>query len=318
MNTMKLPGYLFLLSVISITVLSCEKEEYGVLEANSTGRVRVDITDAPVDDPSVYGVFVTIAEVKIDGVYIDNLSKRMTFDLGSLREGRTLQLGSEEYLRAGVHSNIEVVLDLAKDAEGNSPGCYVLRADGSKESLAFGTNSEVVLATSEAFNVEPEGSNRFIVDLDLRKAIKRSDTLSNDLTFYSEQNVRSSTRILNFAETGLIKGSVSSNTSNSNGKIILYAYNSDRYDIELEIENDFRNAISSTIINSDGTFTIPFLLAGDYDIIAAEYADSNGDGRVEMIQLLAADAAIGLNTRSVSVSAQADVQLSLTLSSLLP
>ena len=42
----------------------------------SKGSIKLDVTDAPSDDAKVSGVFVTIADVKIDGVSVEGFEKQ--------------------------------------------------------------------------------------------------------------------------------------------------------------------------------------------------------------------------------------------------
>src|SRR5688572_27253765 len=87
-------------------------------EPMGKGDVDFEITDAPCDDASVKGVFVTIAEVRIDGKPIPGFTKQ-TIDLKAYQEGNTKLLVGAKQLDAKSYNNLTLVLDANTDASGN-------------------------------------------------------------------------------------------------------------------------------------------------------------------------------------------------------
>jgi len=69
---------------------SCELIEPPV---ELTGTAAFEITDAPIDDGNVKGVFVTVTDVEIDGKSIE-LASKQTIDLLAYQNGDTKQLGN--------------------------------------------------------------------------------------------------------------------------------------------------------------------------------------------------------------------------------
>ena len=86
------------------------------------GEAEFQITDAPSDDASIKGVFVTVADIKVDGKSISGFTKQ-TIDLKAYQEGSTKLLGTTQ-LDAKAYNNITLVLDADADATANSPGQF--------------------------------------------------------------------------------------------------------------------------------------------------------------------------------------------------
>ncbi len=133
-----LKGICFFL-LLSLFFTNCSKDE--ATSPNPTtppttvetkGRVNLEITDAPSDDPNIKGVFVTVAEVKIDGKTFDGFKGKTTIELSAYHSGRTEALGLGE-LETGSYKELTIVLDYETDAQGNSPGCYALTKNDEKE-----------------------------------------------------------------------------------------------------------------------------------------------------------------------------------------
>ena len=102
------------MAALALTFTACSDDE----EPSGSGQANVEVTDAPVDNAEVEGVFVTITDIKIDGQSAASFDGATTVDLLALQNGRTELLASKE-LNAGVYNNITFTLDLASDASGN-------------------------------------------------------------------------------------------------------------------------------------------------------------------------------------------------------
>src|ERR1041385_4675387 len=122
---------------------ACSKDEPA-----GVGQAEIQVTDAPSDDESVQGVFVTITEVRVDGKAISGFEKQ-TIDLKAYQEGNVKSLGTAS-LSSGVHSQLTFVLDVDHDVNGNAPGCYVQTIDNAKYKL--GTSGTMEIAISKMWN----------------------------------------------------------------------------------------------------------------------------------------------------------------------
>src|SRR6476646_2906926 len=78
-------------------------------EPMGKGEAEFQITDAPADDASVKSVFVTVADLKVDGQSVSGFTKQ-TIDLKAYQAGATKILGSAQ-LDARAHSTVTLVLD---------------------------------------------------------------------------------------------------------------------------------------------------------------------------------------------------------------
>jgi hypothetical protein len=71
---------LALIAGLFLTLNACLKDpETGVTGATK-GDARIEITDAPTDDPNVKAVFVTVADIKVDGKSWAGFDGKVTID----------------------------------------------------------------------------------------------------------------------------------------------------------------------------------------------------------------------------------------------
>lgn len=59
------------------------------------GTLKLEITDAPIDNASVEGVFVTIASIALDGIEVNNFTKT-TMDLKALQREKQSRFLTKE------------------------------------------------------------------------------------------------------------------------------------------------------------------------------------------------------------------------------
>src|SRR4051812_16279497 len=105
--TMKMKNLSWIKALMFVMVVlmlpSCSDDE-----SMGKGDVDFEITDAPVDDASIKGVFVTVSDIKVDGQSISGFTKQ-TIDLKAYQEGKTTLLGTSQ-LNAKTYSTITLVL----------------------------------------------------------------------------------------------------------------------------------------------------------------------------------------------------------------
>lgn len=318
---MRIPSESLLLAAFASLVMSCEKDEVTPAASASTaeGKLTVEITDAPIDDADVEAVFVTVAEVRVNGDATAAFTAPQTIELSNYHGGATFELASDIAVDAAADARVEVVLDIESDADGAGPGAYVLRADGTKDRLAFGTASRVTLGAAGAFDVDSNATTRVVADLDLRKAVKREDNDGKaDYTFLSEASVRASSRLVAADLTGEIEGQADVSYDRPEGEqLVVYAYAAGGYDHDAAVESDFANATTSASVTAEGGFTLAFLPAGDYELVTASYVPAEGSGRAELRGTVAVDALLGVDAEPVSVSAESSASLELNLTGLM-
>ena len=252
--------------------LACDKSS----EPMGKGEVEFQITDAPSDDASVKGVFVTIADLKVDGKSISGFTKQ-TIDLKAYQEGKTKLLGTSQ-LSAKSYSNLTLILDADKDANGNAPGCYVLTTDDAKYKLRSSGNVEVVL--NKGWSVIANSKSTIIMDFDLRKSIQTMADPSIRYNFVSNDNLKAAIRLMSKDKVGTINGSYSEQANSNADKIIVYAYKKGTFNASTETQSQgdggifFKNSDASAEVKqglTNKTFTLAFLEEGDYELHFAAY-----------------------------------------------
>ena len=318
MKSLKLNFFgLLLLSSFTLLFVQCEDEP---AEPTLSGEARFEITDAPIDNANVQAAFVTVTAVRVDGRAISALEVKQTVDLLALQNGNTEFLGSVD-LEAGTYSSLELVLDYETDASGNAPGCYILTDGGGKAALQTTTDNTLELTGS--FTVAANQTTNVVMDFDVRKAVRQSE--SEGYRFVSDSELNSSVRVVTKSETGTVNGQVE-NSSEFGSRVVVYAYERGTYDRDTELSGQgsgniqFKNAVTSAIVRADGTYTVAFLQEGDYELhfIAYEEPDSEGDREIAGELQLSLLGSLGLDLNNVSVSARTELSVNVTATGILP
>jgi len=243
------------------------------------GEAEFQITDAPADDASVKSVFVTIADIKVDGQSVSVFTKQ-TIDLKAYQNGSTKILGSSQ-VDAKAHGSVTLVLDADTDASGSAPGCYVMTTDNSKYKLSSGT---IGLTINKNWSVATGVKSTLVMDFDLRKSIRAMADQSVRYNFVSNDNLQSSVRLVSLDKAGGLSGTYAEQTSSNADKVILYAYKKGSFNATTETvaQGDdaifFKNAVSSAEVKtslSGNTFKLAFLEEGDYELHFAAYGKSS-------------------------------------------
>ena len=82
----------------------------------------------------------------------------------------------------------------------------------------------------------------------------------------------------------------------------------------------FKNAVSSSVADGNGNYTLAFLEEGEYELHFFGYEDEDNDGRMELqgeLQL-SLIGNLGLDLNSVSVDANAQVSIDVSIIGLIP
>jgi len=259
-----------LLSTIMMALSSCLKDDNNT--DNASGRARIEITDAPIDDPNIKSVFITVADIKIDGKSWAGFTGKTSFDLLALQNGKTKLLG-EGQLDDKTYTEIVLVLDTEVDSSGNNFGSYVEDISGVKRKLEGGT--EFVVKAKGNFESKKDQTTDLVVDIDLRKAIMYKAGSTTEFQFVTNAELYESVRLLDKANTGKISGNCSDGVSASD-KIVAYAYKVGDYNQNERFPQgtsqvQFKNAVSSSAVGTDGSFSFAFLESGQYEVHFISY-----------------------------------------------
>jgi hypothetical protein len=308
------------LTFLIIAFNACKKDNDPNGPSNGQkGQITIDVTDAPADDTNVKGVFVTIADIKIDGKSVEGFSMT-TIDLMAYQNGHSKNIGTFD-LDAKAYSTIQLILNNDQDENGNSPGCYVIETEGAKHKLSSTSSNEVNM--NYTFASESSKTTNLVIDFDLRKTIKRDQSGVSEYAFVSSAELNSAVRVVSKIKSGTIMGNCNDTFSNSD-MIIVYAYKKGTFDRNVEIQGSaqsglqFHNAVNSTKVDANGGFELHFLEAGEYEIHFAAYEHNQNSGEMDLSGTLLVDALSSIDLGSISVNASATVTANVLVTGIMP
>ncbi|MCC7464868.1 MAG: DUF4382 domain-containing protein [Saprospiraceae bacterium] len=314
MNRSKFQWLLPVFALLTFGIISCSKDQD---TDQDKARLQMEITDGPCDDPNVKAVYVTIAEVKVDGQTFSGFTTKKTINLLAYQKGEVAALGLGE-LEAGAYQNITLVLDAQTDAQGNAPGCYVETFDNVKHALT--SNATMTITTAKDFTLSAGSTTQLVLDFDLRKAVQYSGgSASDQFDFVTSANLQTALRAVVKTQSGHVQGTCQNAIVNTD-KIVAFVYKKGTFNrnVELSSENGiaFKNAVASASVEANGSFKVAYLESGDYEVHFAAYKDLNSDGKLDFQGTLILNSLLDLE--DLQVGANAEVQLSLTVIGILP
>lgn len=316
------------LSTISIVIMSlftlvaCNNDEETT--PSSSGEATMEMTDAPIDNAEVEGVFVTVTDIKVDGQSFEGFSGPQTIDLLAYQNGKTKIMGTGE-LAAKSYSSLTLELDLEKDASGSTPGSYVLAADGTKHRLGNSTQSSLEVTTNKAYTIQENASSNIVIDFDLRKAVKQNESEETDeYSFVTAAKLNNAVRVVAKDKSGEVRGKYDENNNggSADSKTVVYAYHKGTFDADTETQGEvlFENAVTSAVVGESSLsndFVLAFLEEGEYDLRFVRYNDSNNDGKLSFETLLEVSSQNNASLNAVNVEAGANVLLDISVTGVL-
>lgn len=320
----KLNVNLSALLMMAMTVFSlsaCSDDSENETAPAGSGEVTFEMTDAPIDNAEVRGVFVTVTDIKVDGESFEGFEGPQTINLLAFQNGKTELVGQGE-LTAKTYNNLSLVLDIDQDAAGTSPGSYVRTADGKKHRLASTTQKNLEITSGQAFTINEEATSKIVIDFDLRKAIRHSASEAGEYSFVEAAKLNNAVRVVARENAGTIKGEYTdqSGNGNSSDKVVVYAYKKGTFDAETETSGEllFENAANSALVSgssfASGNFVIAFLPEGEYELHFARYSENTTNGRLhfESMLELSADNDASLNNIQLEAGTEINLILSIT------
>ncbi len=296
---------------LSVSLVSCSNDDDNSSGTTDTYNTQIKITDSPVDDAEVEAVFITVADVQLDGRSLEGFTKT-TIELSALTNGDTQFLGNLD-LEAGDYNNLQLILDTQTDASGNSPANYVTTQSNGTVAL---TVSDPQLQVNETVTVLAQTGNELVIDFDLRKALVAKADGTYDFVIGSQ--LSNSLRVSNTLQAGVIAGTATNTLGGSNRTIIAFAYEQGTF-TEAEADENangvrFANAVtSSATAGSDNQFSLHFLQEGNYEVQFASFVDDNNDGRLEFEGRIETSSNTAINLNNVNVDANTTTTLDLNL-----
>ncbi|MFC4313467.1 DUF4382 domain-containing protein [Steroidobacter flavus] len=179
--------------------------------APGEGRVKVSITDAPLDDASSVVVQFSGVAFKREGEaaeIVRNLSPSMRqLDLLAYQEGRAALLLDNVTLPAGRYEWIRLIVD----NEPSVRDSYIELTNGQECELRVPSGAESGLKLNRGFTLPEDGSAALTIDFDLRKSVhappgQRGSTPDCTQAYL----LRPTLRVVDDANVGAIAGTVDS------------------------------------------------------------------------------------------------------------
>lgn len=249
----------------------CEEKNSG-----QTGVLNLSLTDAPVDQPNIAGVHITLQGMEYhkqnnSWATFDEWEGPQTFNLLDLTDGVSTLLGNFE-MDAGQYNQLRFTLDAPVRGEGTpeSPGCYIEFEDGTTAPLYVPSAEHAGFKLTGAFQVPSNGTVELTVDFDARKSLAESSTGEVYI-------LRPAVRLIANNQAGEIAGGISGFPTDGSD-IIVYAYENDTYTAE-EIaepaaeETRFPNAVTSDMVNDEQSYHLYYLAPMTYDLVVARSLD---------------------------------------------
>ena len=214
-------------------LVSCEVNDSTV---NDTGRLTVQLTDAPGNYEAVYVDIQKVRIIRADAEATDDSANWITLndepvrvDLLQLRNGKTMQLGEHE-LQAGMYNQIRLVLGNDNDVIVNGDS-YALDTPSAQQSgLKLNINANI--KEGEHYNL--------LIDFDAARSIIET----GNGNFILKPGLRA----VNLEETGSIGGTVQPS------------------DFETTVMAIAGDDTLSSITTSDGYFNIAGVKEGTYNV----------------------------------------------------
>ena len=301
----------FTMLIMGLFLMSCEEDTDLTPDPDEKqGMFELEITDAPVDDPAVKSVFVTISDVQIDDQSLPDFSP-VTVDLLTLRNGNTSVLGSDS-INVGTYNEIALILDTSD--------CYIEDVDGNRHQLVAEVEK---LEVRYEFSVTEDSAVSLVVDFDLRKTIRRDLNDSIDrYEFAPASDLVNGLRIINKDEAGQLMGQITDLTGQSD-MIVAYVYEKGDFDAstEAEVGEDeiqFSNAVTSTLVESDGSYHFAFLEEGEYEMHFASFDEDPVTEEVQLNGVLEVESSVQEEVLNITIEPSSTIEIDLSVTGLLP
>lgn len=282
MKTMK---SLFGLSVAIIALLtfglfSCSNDE----AITGEGQIKLNITDAPIDQEGVSGVFITFTGIEFqkDGgpwQTAEEFEGPVTINLLELQNGRTELLG-DFTAGAGNYTGLRFMLDAPERGRNPSnPGCFIEFEDGRIEPLFVPSGAQTGYKAIGEFTVPLNGTVEITADFDLRRSVVEAGASGIFI-------LKPTIKVIVNNQAGGIRGNITNREAEIN--YVVYAYEAGTYTEEESADPEaeavrFPNSLSNTGAEDNGDYMLAFLAPGDYDLVVVA-VDAEGIPTVVKIE----------------------------------
>jgi hypothetical protein len=236
-----------------------------------TGIVTLRITDAPVDNPDIDGVWLTIGEVQYNLSGEDSgwqsfgdFVGPQKVNLLDYQNGLAFLLGSL-VLPSGQYEQIRFLLEITDEGAKvppATPGCFVSFKDGSEAALFVPSGLQTGYKAVGRFEVPANGIVNLTADFDLHKSLRLT---AGGQRYLLQPTIRLAVDV----QAGTIAGAVANLPAEP---VRVFAYVDGAYtDSEAVAQQvQFPNSAASAAVDPGAqTYTLAFLPAGLYDLVVA-------------------------------------------------
>lgn len=279
-------------ALLTFGLISCSNDD----AINGKGQIKLNITDAPIDQEGITGVFITFIGIEFqkDGgpwQTAEEFEGPVTINLLELQNGRTELMGVFS-AGAGDYSGLRFMLDATERGKNASnPGCYIEYEDGRIEPLFVPSGAQTGYKAIGEFSVPLNGTVEITADFDLRKSVVKAGASGLYL-------LKPTIKVIVNNQAGGIKGNITNRDTESN--YVVYAYESGTY-TEAESADPvgedvrFPNAKSNTGAEENGDYMLAFLAPMNYDLIVVAV---NSEGTPTVVKIVPD---ITVNSREVTI-----------------
>ncbi|MFO7940002.1 MAG: DUF4382 domain-containing protein [Bacteroidales bacterium] len=273
---MKRLSILLTIALLSVLMLSCEKNEQENPNLDGEGIVNLYLTDAPIDAENVTGVYITVTGIeyhKVDEGWItaEEFGDPQVYNLLELTDSISEMMGSFT-LEAGMYSQIRFMIEAPDMGEGfnpSNPGCWIEFSDETTAPLFVPSGGQTGYKAVGRIMVPENGEITITADFDVRRSVVMRP---NHDTYILKPVIR----LVANDEAGRIMGAVENAPEDVD--MVVYAYEAGTYTEEEAAtpEGDaprFPNAISSDKVGAEYDFQLWYLAEGDYDLVLVSSVD---------------------------------------------
>lgn len=180
-------------------------------DSEGEGRIKVSVTDAPIDDASSVVVQFSGVAFKREGEaaeIVRNLSPSVRqLDLLEYQQGRAALLLDNVTLPAGRYEWIRLIVD----NETNVRDSYIVLTSGQECDLRVPSGAESGLKLNRGFELPEDGSAALTIDFDLRKSVHAPPGQQGSTPDCTQAYLlRPTLRVVDDANVGAISGVIES------------------------------------------------------------------------------------------------------------
>src|SRR5690554_153504 len=285
-----------------------------------SGTFTLKVTDAASDDEEVDKIFLTISDVKLNDKPVRGFEPQ-TIEISSLTNGKTHLLLQKE-LPAKEENQLTLVLSSEALTSSAEPGCYVLTKDNTRHNLFKDGIAMKEIVVSNKFDLNGGEETKIVADFKLRKAIIYSDSSKSKYNFVTDNELKKAIRLVHENETGSIYGTVESRIIYEHDIYVLI-YKAGEFKASEEGTGSgpsnilFANAVSSAKMEEDGSYEVPFLEEGKYDIRLAGFRKNNLSEDVFMGFLPTTSRRTGTILNNIEIQPDSNVNINIEIFRLL-